>query len=605
MPHFVYKYKAALNQKKIRTQLIFVYFCAGLLPILIVGSYLLINNRNLVLKQHTALTSAYNLRTKSVVLDIATSISNMSDDIFSDTAIESVLSKKYSTAQEVHDACRSYTKIDNYANNYVEISDINIYVNNPTMINYGHFKMTSAEDKESTWYKLAANSFIPHWLTWSYVDRYGNRIVQLRSVRKIPVISANSFAVLVIDVNNNHLKSRISADPLDAIVTVNSDPTFFSSKPEYLYKPISTLLNYDPNSSGFSGIFKFNGINRLLDSTTLTPINSTDKLRIITIDNDALPNMKSILINCLIIVLFSMLVPLLMIVFFSRTFSTRVNTLRHEMHKVGQGNYDIIENFNGNDELVDLFIDLKTMIENIKIRDREIYSDKIIKQKLINHQQKMEFEMLSSQINPHFLYNTLESIRMNAHVAGNFEVANAIKLLGKSMRHVLETSGSVVSLQSELEYVRIYLEIQKIRFKDRINYEFHIDDTVDCVEYKMLPLLLQPIVENAMIHGLEEKSSGGLIEINITCSGEKLVIMVSDNGCGISGEKLTALLDEFHTGKEKSSASIGLHNIQRRLKMFYGEDYGITISSQLDVGTKATISLPLHWKEDEYESFNC
>jgi len=605
LPRFIHKFKATLSRKKIRTQLIIVFFCAGLLPIFIVGSYLLINNRNLVLKQHTALTSAYNLRTKSVVLDITTSISNMSDDIFSDTAIESLLSEKYSTAEEVHDACRSYTKIDNYANNYVEISDINVYVNNPTMINYGHFIMASPECKNSTWYQLAANSFIPHWLTWSYLDKYGNRIVQLRLVRKIPVISANSFAVLVIDVNNNHLKSRIRADPLDAVVTVNSDPTFFSSKSEYMFKPMSTLLDNDPDSSDFSGIFSLNGVNRLLDASTLTLINSADKLHIMTIDNDALPNMKSILINCLIIVLFSMLVPLLLIVFFSRTFSARVNTLRHEMHKVGQGNYDIIKSFNGNDELVDLFADLKTMIENIKIRDQEIYSDKIIKQKLINHQQKMEFEMLSSQINPHFLYNTLESIRMNAYVAGNLEVANAIKLLGKSMRHVLETSGSAVSLQSELEYVRIYLQIQKIRFKDRINYEFHVDDAIDREGYKMLPLLLQPIVENAMIHGLEEKGSGGLIGISITCTEDKLLIIVSDNGCGMTTEKLRVLLDEFHAGKERAGSSIGLHNIQRRLIMFYGEDYGLTISSQPDVGTKVTISLPLHWKEDEYESFNC
>ncbi len=220
------------------------------------------------------------------------------------------------------------------------------------------------------------------------------------------------------------------------------------------------------------GVSDFDGQQNLLEASSLTTINSDDKIYIVTVDYKALPGINGIFLNCLLIVLFSLLVPLVVILCFSKTFSDRVNTLKREMHKVGIGNYDIIDTFNGSDELMDLFVEMKTMIENIKSRDQEIYLDKITKQKLINRQQEMEFKMLASQINPHFLYNTLESIRMKAYLNGDTEVAYAVKLLGKSMRHVLESRGSTVSLKSELSHVKNYLEIMKIRFKDKIDYDF-------------------------------------------------------------------------------------------------------------------------------------
>lgn len=601
------QFKNYLNRGKIRTQLLTVYLFAGILPIMVVGGYLLVNNNRLVLRQHSELTSAYNIRSKSVMLDITTAVSKISDEIFADDALQRLLATEYKNSDEVHDACRSYTTLDNYAQNYVEVSNIAVYTDNPTMIDYGHLKTTTGEDLKSAWYRTAAASFAPHWMIWSYSDKYGNRIIQLRLVRKIPVIRTGGIAVLVIDVNNNHLKSRIETDLMDSVLSVNGDPTFFSSIPGCLGQPLKVPFELDRNFS-FIGpeIARFNGDSELLEVSSLTPVNSSDRIYIATVDDGAVPNMRSMMVNCGLIVLFSLLVPLVMIIFFTRTFSGRVNTLRREMHKVGQGQYDIIESFSGNDELVDVFSDLKTMIENIKSRDEEIYRDRIVKQQMINQQQKIEFKMLSSQINPHFLYNTLETIRMKAYVVGDFEVANAIKLLGKSMRHFLESSGSAVSLESELEYVRIYLEIQKIRFRDKFDYVFRIDENVDCREYKIIPLLLQPIAENAMVHGLEEKDGGGLIEIGVRAEdGEKLLFWVSDNGCGMSREALEELEKKINAPKEKLSGGIGLYNVQRRIKMFYGENYGIEIFSGPDAGTRVTVTLPLRWKEVEYESSDC
>ena len=366
-------------------------------------------------------------------------------------------------------------------------------------------------------------------------------------------------------------------------------------------------INYGADILRTLGVMDFNGQKNLLEASSLTTINSNDKVYIVTVDYDALPRINSIFLNCLLIVLFSLLVPLFVILYFSKTFSDRVITLKHEMHKVGMGNYDIIDTFNGSDELMDLFVEMKTMIENIKSRDLEIYRDKITKQQLINRQQEMEFKMLSSQINPHFLYNTLESIRMKAYLNGDTEVAYAVKLLGKSMRHVLESRNTTVSLESELSHVKNYLEIMKIRFKDKINYDFSGTEKVDCESYKMLPLLLQPIVENAMLHGLEEKERGGMIYIRLDTDEEKklLFLSIADNGCGMDRTQLEKLLETVNGSQNTITGGIGLQNVQKRLKMFYGEDYGLTIESKPEAGTTVTIVLPLQGKDRENESLDC
>ncbi len=337
----------------------------------------------------------------------------------------------------------------------------------------------------------------------------------------------------------------------------------------------------------------YNQSEQLVEISTLTPIGSRDNIYIFTIDEGALPSSNRITLTCIAIVVFSLLATVCMVVVFSNIFSSRIDVLRREMHKVSQGDFNIIDDFNGNDELVDLFTDLKRMIESITQMDAEIYDARIAQQKLINHQQEIQFEMLASQINPHFLYNTLETIRMKAHSAGDKEVANAIKLLGKSMRHVLEMGGRPVSLCSELEYIRIYLEIQKLRFTNRLDYEIVVDDDIDTTRYLILPLLLQPIVENAILHGLANKISGGFIRIGIRREQETLFLSVSDNGEGMPPAALAELVSRMKTERGPvTGGSIGLYNIYQRIVLYYGDAYGIEIQSEPDNGTCVTACLP-------------
>ena len=240
----------------------------------------------------------------------------------------------------------------------------------------------------------------------------------------------------------------------------------------------------------------------------------------------------------------------------------------------------------GSSEIRHLGYSVKKSYEQI-----EILMQEIIRQQ--NERRKSEMDALQSQINPHFLYNTLETIRMQALSCGNRNVATSIKLLGKSMRYVLDNTGtSFTTLTKELEYIKTYLSIQQLRFGDRVNYTLQVDEDLDTNSCKILPLLLQPVVENAILHGLESKTEDGMITIQIASADATLLITIKDNGQGMTNEELDALRDRIRNHPSSDTHSIGLYNINQRISLFYGEGYYMEIDSAIGAGTTVRLKIP-------------
>ena len=322
---------------------------------------------------------------------------------------------------------------------------------------------------------------------------------------------------------------------------------------------------------------------------------SNSRIYICTIDDKSYDNIWQIIRICLGIILIAMVVPGVLIHFFTSYFTKRVSALRHVMHQASNEDYDFQEVVRGGDELSEAFSDLEIMVHRIKEKDAVMYRAILNEQVLINEQQKMEFKMLASQINPHFLYNTLETIRMKAYTAGDKEVATAIKLLGKSMRYVLENNGTAfTSLQNVLNHIENYMKIQKLRFGEKFDYAFQVEDGIDVSKCITLPLLLQPIVENAILHGLEEKEVGGMVLIEVSRSVEDggMCITVTDNGCGMTREALERLRVDIAIKNPGKRESIGLYNINQRVKLCYGNEYGMTVMSECGKGTTVSLHLP-------------
>ena len=201
-----------------------------------------------------------------------------------------------------------------------------------------------------------------------------------------------------------------------------------------------------------------------------------------------------------------------------------------------------------------------------------------------------QLKALQSQINPHFLFNVLNSISSLAIVENAPKTQEVIYNLSTMLRHTLKKATKIVKLNEELDYITSYLNLQKIRFEDRLTYEINID--LKCKEIKIPFMIIQTFVENAVIHGLETKEDGGYIKIYIKEDDEFAKIYVEDNGTGISREKLRELKEDLKLRSDNDLDKIGINNVNKRMFHYYKDDYQINIDSRIREGTLVEIMIP-------------
>lgn len=208
-------------------------------------------------------------------------------------------------------------------------------------------------------------------------------------------------------------------------------------------------------------------------------------------------------------------------------------------------------------------------------------------------QREAELCALQSQINPHFLYNTLDAIRGQALTLGAEDVAEMTEALSMMLRYSISHDGDLVTLKDELRNSEQYIKLQQFRFRHRFMMEYHIpEDAYHCI----LPrLTIQPIVENAIYYGLEGKKRGGRLVFRVFVTDQTLVIHITDDGAGMSKEQVAALNQKItHTDMPKSSDSSGiaLPNVHRRIQLLFGSSYGVSVSSTERFGTDVQVTLP-------------
>lgn len=582
-----------MSKAKIKKQLYSIYLLAVFLPIVILGSFLLWNTSKLLINYHTDLMESDNLRVKTILFEITTQIHNISENLSLNATLRNALAKDYEQRNDFLEIINEYSGVDTYMNNYAEIDGIQIYTDNPTIPEYKQYVPVDETIRQQDWYQKAIEQSSAFWIPMVDEDKYGNQYWNLCLVRKIPLVNSDYNSVLVIKISDNYLKTRIESNEYAVMIFVDKYGCFYSSMREYYGLEPLLNIDYDDDYFSYTGNMEMNGEKYLMDVSTMNLYKSDSKIYITTLNMHAYENIWNIIRTCLLILIVALFLPGILIHFFTDYFTSRVNTLRAEMHKASNADYDIIQTFRGQDELSEAFTDLQTMVQMIKEKDAQMYQAMINEKELLNEQQVMEFKMLASQINPHFLYNTLETIRMKAFTAGDKEVATAIKLLGKSMRYVLENTGTVfTTLDKELDYIATYVMIQKLRFGDRVNYMLEVADGVKLEDYKILPLLLQPIVENAILHGLEDSDGNGKIVVKVSAGEEHLYIVITDNGKGMTVEELERVQKRLEAKNPELKTSIGLYNINERIKLCYGKEYGIQIESTLKQGTKVTLMLP-------------
>ncbi|WP_426452101.1 sensor histidine kinase [Paenibacillus sp. S-38] len=280
---------------------------------------------------------------------------------------------------------------------------------------------------------------------------------------------------------------------------------------------------------------------------------------------------------------------LLMIIFtilFSRSIVKPVHKLIRLMKRVEGGEFNKEITLQQEDEIGQLARTFNHMSGRIEHLIHEVSREKI-------SQKEMELQMLKMQINPHFLYNTLESIRMVAESRQAPDAADMAFSLGEILRYGINRSSDLVTVREEIYHLEQYMLLQKIRFEEM--FSIVLDIRQEMMDMRMLKVILQPLVENAIIHGITNRSSGGLIEVRGYSVGDHLIFEVCDNGKGMPEEQAAALNRSFRH-PEEGTTSIGLHNVNKRIQLYYGEAYGLEIISTPGVGTNIFVTIPI--KED-------
>lgn len=587
------------NRYKIKRQLYQIYTVVVVVPILLIGAFLIACIYHLMIDSHTDLLRSDSYRVRNIIFDLTRELYGISKDISFDGGVRGILAKEFESRQDYVSAVDENEILSSYAQTYAQISKIEIYTDNPYLTNYKQFVQVDENVAETVWYQQALEKTGVFWRAIPWKDGYRDAVWDLCLVKGIPLINSPYHAVLVIHIDINYLQIWTDSTEYESVMSVDRGPVFYATDAGKLGKAMPLAVNYEEPYFRYNGIEKMDGQTCFAEIVTLHAYQSRSRIYLCSLDKKGYKNIQEIMLICVLITLTALVIPGILIHIFTNYFTDRVMLLRQEMHKVSNQDYELIPAFRGKDELSEAFGDLQIMVENIKEQEARAFEAQIKEQELLIRQQEMEFKMLASQINPHFLYNTLETIRMRAFSAGDKEVAKAIKLLGKSMRYVLENIGtSFTTLAEELHHVDEYIEIQQLRFGERIGYQRQIEEGLDPEDYHILPLLLQPMVENAIVHGLDEIEEGGLVKVSIyrrtpdEAGEEFLIIDVEDNGCGMTEEALGRLRRDIEIRDMSRSKSIGLYNINQRMKLHYGEGYRVHVYAEPGKGTRVRLVLP-------------
>lgn len=286
-------------------------------------------------------------------------------------------------------------------------------------------------------------------------------------------------------------------------------------------------------------------------------------------------------INITYVVLAMILLCIVLIFFISTLLSkiivAPIEILSSSMEQVEQGNYEIKIVSNSTDEVGQLISSFQKMVHTLNNLVNEVLLAQI-------KQQKYELEILQSQINPHFLYNSLSLINSKAIIAGQSDISQMSRLLSTFYRTMLNKGQQITTIASELENTKSYIAIQQMMHSKSFDVVYDIDENL--LEYSIPNLLIQPLAENAILHGLDHRELPGKAILSISCYQEQqdIVFKIMDNGCGMSDEECEQILT-------KDSKGYGVKNVHQRIQLYYGAEYGLTFRSTIGMGTYVLLKI--------------
>ena len=588
------KIKQKVKNLKIRQRMLMVYAIGCFLPLLFVVFFMFYSTKNSLITMH--LSDERNMLQDArdeieASMDLAV---ELSDKLFFDTSSQRVGLLPISSGTETFYDYRQFGELrETVRKNFGNISSICVYVYPDTVdhVDNKNYRLITDTIREKPWFKKTMERRgLP---SWSYLTDLGTgrrsirltRIFYNRYHREEGVISISLDPVLtndlIMDMENYALMTLNQSE----VVHANFDIT-----PEEV-----ALLREKYEEWNLERTFRFRDMHCYLSAIEISPRFSEDTYEIMTLRSEVeiASVVQGVAARSMLPLIIAALIMFIAIFTMNSWLSRRIENLGEAMHKVTEKRYDVEDTGirEANDEIFELYNDMKKMVTDMQKLSEDAANERIQREQLYSRQRDVEFKMLTTQINPHFLYNTLENIRMLAMIHNERDIEDISVRLTRLLRSSLEAGGELKPLAWEMDIVDCYIRIQDYRFGDRITSSIEYDQE-KAKEVMVMPFILQPFVENAYVHGMEEMEEGGRIEIRARIE-DCLKLVIEDNGRGMTEKELKEILSGMNAVDELDRTHIGIVNVNQRIRIRFGEAYGVKFTSTFGKGTKVEIRMPL------------
>lgn len=553
---------------KFRYKLITTYILLGIIPMTIMGLVWYNQTRTILMKQEKSSIENYLTQAVSNMDNQLRIYNNLSDYIAFNQQISHVVSHEYDSYYDMYNQFSNVLDpmLASLKYFHSDINQITIYTKN-NVVKHNTTLAPITEIENEDWYKIIKGNNDIHW----FVSQDEKKVF---CARNIPTLE-NNYEVGVLYVQVDYEKLFESFKQMN-------DSNYGIFIMDELGDNIFNFDQFeDPNKSRKMTFDEFNkgiGKENIYTIVTAHSVNNNWTVSLYKPQKLIYESTNFMITGNVIAIMLLIVFSIIITSVLSKVMVSGLEKLRANMEEVEKGNMEITVKSNNEDEVGALIRGFEKMILQIKALIEDVYESRLI-------QKDYEMKALQAQINPHFLYNSLSLINWMALETDQEDISKITLSLSTFYRTALNKGKNILRVRDEIKNMRSYLDIQLMMH----DYEFDVDVQVeeDILDYNILNLILQPLIENAINHGIDLKTNGrGCIKIIGEKQNDEIVLIVSDNGVGMSNEQAESILTNKSNG-------YGVKNVNERIKLYYGEQYQLKIESEIGIGTKVKVTIPI------------
>lgn len=592
------RFRKIVNDIPLNYKFFLIYFVGVLLPILLINLAVMDRMSGLIKERESQNLEISLERARKDIHDFIEGGVAVSHALNSDKSLYEMLDREYkgdldfyvTFDEQLRNRVSSYIPVNN------QILRISIFTENPTIVSGGNYHVMDQEVRNSDWYRLwkqSSGSIMVVAYRATEASNWTTTVPYLSVIEKMNYFdNAHSFDKLLrIDIDLSKIYDVIARerDYLNLYLVNENNEIIMSTDSGYQRGVTEAYPIFDFEDQAKNKETHFVSIGNAKYVKGWKLIGVTQGTRV----SKAMLDMK-LYVGYLAaaITLFTSIFIYIML----RSYNYRVKRLSRHMQKVTNEKFDLIRIDEGRDEIGGLIQNFNMMTARINSLINNVYKLEIQKKDLEMEQVRAELNFLQSQMNPHFLFNTLNAILVVCTKNNYSDVTDIIKSLSKLLRRLLSWKEDLVTLEEEMMFIEMYLKIEKFRFRDKFEYQFEIEKEV--LHYKIPKMSIQPLVENACKHGIQAIDGLGVVKVSVSVADARLRIVVSDNGKGIEATRLREIILSVRS-ENTTGNSIGIRNVYRRLELYYQDQVRFDIVSQPEKGTEVSFDIPIKLLEQQ------